>query len=145
MQLQMGQVRVPAGSASAPHQPWQMLMQQGQLQASPQGVPRPGAVMYSGPMGGPAQSSGQPAAQLPVSIRLSNYSGQHQCCLTLKRKAAPCMLHTILSPADARHIFYETSTTYTIVFAVHDVCKHTSLAEQACSMGLHPAQMELYV
>ena len=75
MQLQMGQ-RPPAGVAPAPHQPWQNLMQTGHL-ASPQGGPRPGTVMYSGPPGGPPHPA-QSAGQHPVNIRLSNYSGKSE-------------------------------------------------------------------
>ena len=75
MQLQMGQARPPAGAAAAPHQPWQALMQTGNL-ASPQGGPRPGTVMYSAPPGGPTYTP-QSAGQQPL-IRLSNYSGNTQ-------------------------------------------------------------------
>ena len=73
VQLQMGQARPQAAAPSAPHQPWQALMQTGHL-ASPQGGPRPGTVMYSAPPGGPMYTP-QSAGQQPVSIRLSNYSG----------------------------------------------------------------------
>ena len=74
----MGQARPPAGAASAPHQPWQILMQTGQLGPgalpSQQGAPRPGTVMYSAPPGG-AQQPPHSMGQSPVNIRLSNYSG----------------------------------------------------------------------
>ena len=78
VQVQMGQARPPAGAASAPHQPWQILMQTGQLGPgglpSQQGGPRPGTVMYSAPPGG-AQQPPHSTGQSPVNIRLSNYSG----------------------------------------------------------------------
>ena len=51
-------------------------MQTGSL-ASPQGGPRPGTVMYSAPPGGPIYAP-QSVGQQPVSIRLSNYSGDSQ-------------------------------------------------------------------
>ena len=75
----MGQARLPAGVASAPHQPWQILMQTGQLGPgglpSQQGGPLPGTVMYSAPPGGPQQPPTS-MGQSPVNIRLSNYSGE---------------------------------------------------------------------
>ena len=78
VQVQMGQARPPAGAASAPHQPWQILMQTGQLGPgglpSQQGAPQPGTVMYSAPPGGPQQPP-HSMGQSPVNIRLSNYSG----------------------------------------------------------------------
>lgn len=80
VQLQMGQARPPPGTPSAPHQPWQALMQTGNL-ASPQGGPRPGTVMYSAPPGGPMYAP-QSAGQQPVSIRLSNYAGDASAFLT---------------------------------------------------------------